>query len=197
MPYRDISRGVSLAKDHANYLTWLEKDTAGRQESFATVFTPGNRVKTARVAGYVIPFNSVGSQLAYVPARLIKATQTGRGKVLSVAVGAIVQDYTFDLNDVEALTTPNLLNGVKNFKCAKLIVTQRVTTAEEKKASRITGRLYYRHENDSVTTVFGKKVAADTYESVTEALIATSAFKELVPGTGSVPNRYRFIPEGA
>ncbi|MEH1838132.1 MAG: hypothetical protein V7L20_05090 [Nostoc sp.] len=195
MAYRDISRGVRLAADHAKYIAWLEKDTAARQEAFASVSNPANKVKTDRVSGYIIPFDSTGAQLAYVPAKLIKGTQTGRGSALALEVGSIVAAYTFDLNDIAALTTPNLLDGVKQFKCAKLTVIQRVTTATEKKASRITGRLYYRHENDSVTTVFGKKLATDTYQSVKEALIASNAFKTLIPGTGSVPNRYRFVPE--
>lgn len=157
MAYKDISRGVRLAADHAKYIAWLEKDTAARQTAFATVFNPADKVKTDRVPGYVIPFDSTGTNLVYVPAKLIKGSQTGRGSTLAIAVGSVVADYTFDLNDIGLLTTPNLLDGVKKFKCAKLSVIQRVTTATEKEASRITGQLYYRHENDSVTTVFGKK----------------------------------------
>ena len=195
MAYKDISRGVRLAADHAKYIAWLEKDTAARQAAFAAVSNPANKVKTDKVPGYVIPFDSTGAQLAYVPARLIKATQTGRGSALAIALAHVVQDYTFDLNEIALLTTPNLLDGAKQFKCAKISVIQRVTTATEKEPSRITGRLYYRHENDSVTTVFGKKLATDTYETVKEALIASSAFKALVPGTGTVANRYRFVPE--
>lgn len=195
MAYRDISRGIRLAADHAKYIAWLEKDTAARQEAFAAVSNPANKVKTDRIPGYVIPFDSTGAQLAYVPARLIKATQTGRGSTLAIALENVVAAYTFGLTEIAGLTTPNLLDGVKQFKCAKLSIIQRVTTATEKKASRITGRLYYRHENDSVTTVFGKKLAADTYQTVKEALIESSSFKALVPGTGAVPNRYRFVPE--
>ncbi|MEH2138688.1 hypothetical protein [Nostoc sp.] len=45
MAYKDISRGVRLAADHAKYITWLQKDTEGRQAAYAAITTPANRVK--------------------------------------------------------------------------------------------------------------------------------------------------------
>ncbi|MBN3943006.1 hypothetical protein [Nostoc sp. NMS9] len=198
MAYRDISRGVSLAKDHANYITWLEKDTNARQTAYAAITTPANRVKTERVGGYIIPFSQNGSGLVYLPAKLISATQNGRGSALATTIKGLVDDYTFSSTEVAALTTPDVLENVKKFKFAKLTVIQRVTTATEKEASRITGRKYYRHENDSVTANFGKKLAADTFDSVVAAIKAESAFNALFTGSANaLASRYRFVPEGA
>lgn len=197
MPYTDILRGVRLAQDYAKYKSWLEKDTEGRQAAYATVTTPANRVKTARVAGYIIPFDSTGSGLIYVPARLISATQSGRGATLATTLKGVVDPYTFSTSEVAALTTPNVLDNVKKFKFAKVTVIQRVQTADTKKPSRITGRQYYRHENDSVTANFGKKLAADTYETVSQAIRETPAFVALFTGSeNATASKYRFTPEG-
>jgi hypothetical protein len=174
MAYTDISRGVRLAQDYAKYKAWLEQTTEQRQASYAAIVTAANRVKTARASGYIIPFDSTGTGLIY-----------------------IVEEFTFDLTKIGALTSPNLLDSVKDFKPAKLTVIQRVQTATAKESSRITGRKYYRHENDSVTANFGKKVAADTYESVTTAIKEKTAFKALFTGSeNATASKFRFVPEG-
>lgn len=198
MAYKDISRGVRLAADHAKYMTWLQKDTSERQTAYAAITTPANRVKTERVSGYIVPFDQNGSGLVYLPARLIAASQTGRGSALATTIKGIVDEYTFSSTEVAALTTPDVLDNVKKFKFAKLTVIQRVQTATTKEASRITGRQYYRHENDSVTANFGKKIAADTYDSVVTAIKAKSAFNGLFTGSeNALASKYRFVPEGA
>ncbi|MEH2193408.1 MAG: hypothetical protein V7K98_12325 [Nostoc sp.] len=197
MAYKDISRGVSLAKDHANYIVWLNKNTGERQASYAAITTPANRVKTERVPGYIIPFDQNGSGLVYLPTRLISATQAGRGSALATTIKGIVDEFTFSTTEVAALTTPDVLDSVKKFKFAKLTVIQRVQTSTTKEASRITGRQYYRHENDSVTAHFGKKIAADTYDSVVTAIKAKSAFNALFTGSeNALASKYRFVPEG-
>ncbi|MCC5641132.1 hypothetical protein LC593_35990 [Nostoc sp. CHAB 5844] len=196
MGYSDISRGPSLAADYAKYQTWLQKSTEERQTAFAAITNPANRVKTAKTAGYIVPFDSSGN-LVYVPARLIAATQAGRGAALAQTVKTIVDAYTFSTTEVAALTTPNVLENVKQFKFAKLTVVQRVTTSTTKEASRITGRKYYRHENDSVTANFGKKVLADTYDSVVQAIKEKPEFIALFTGSEqAAASRYRFAPEG-
>jgi hypothetical protein len=195
MAYTDISRGVRLAADHAKYLLWLQKDTAARQAAYAAVTTPANKVKTSRVPGYVIPFTASGTSLVYLPVRLIGPTQSGRGSALANTLRTIVGAYTFTTSEVAALTTPNVLDGVK-FKPAKVTVIQRVTTATTKEASRITGRTYYRHENDSVTAVFGKKVSDDTQDSVVSAIKTSTDFANLFTGSeNNLASRYRFVPE--
>lgn len=197
MAYKDISRGVRLAADHAKYLIWLQKDTEARQAAYAAITTPANKVKTSRVPGYIVPFDQNGTALVYLPARLISDTQTGRGSTLATTLNGVVKPFTFTVAEVKALTTPDVLDNVKQFKFAKVTVIQRVTTATTKESSRITGRKYYRHENDSVTASFGKKVAADTYDSVVTAIKATPAFSGLFLGSeNAVASKYRFVPEG-
>lgn len=195
MAYSDISRGVRLAADHAKYMQWLNKDTAARQAAYATVTTPANKVKTDRVPGYLVPFTSTGA-LVYLPTRLIADTQTGRGGTLASTLRTILGEYTFSQAEVNALTNPNVLEGVKQFKPAKLTVIQRVSTATTKEASRITGRMYYRHENDSVTGVFGKKVIADTQDTVIAAIKEKAEFKGLFTGSANaLASKFRFVPE--
>lgn len=197
MAYKDISRGVRLAQDYAKYKIWLEKSTEERQTAYAAITTPANRVKTAHAPGYIIPFDSTGTNLVYIPARIIGPTQSGRGMTLANTIRDIVGDYTFTLAEIAALTTPNLLDTVKRFKFAKLTVIQRVQTATQKEASRITGRKYYRHENDSITTHFGKKLAADTYDSVVQAIKEKPAFTALFQGSENASaSKFRFVPEG-
>lgn len=104
--------------------------------------------------------------------------------------------YTFTEAEVKALTNPDVLERIRNFKSAKVTVIQRVTTATEQKASRITGRKYYRHENDSVTARFGKKLPVDTYETVVAAIKLAPTFAALFTGGQNVLNKYRFVPEG-
>lgn len=194
MAYKDISRGVRLAKDHANYMLWLDKDTAARQAAYAAITTPANKVKTTRVPGYVVPFTSTGA-IVYVPTRLIGATQQGRGATLATALRGILGEYTFTEDDVETQPNANILEGVK-FTPAKLTVIQRITTATTKGKSRITGREYFRHENDSVTGVFGKKVIGDTQDTVITAIKAKAPFQALFTGSeNALASRYRFVPE--
>lgn len=196
MAYKDISHGVRLAADHAKYIAWLEKDTAARQAAYATVTTPANKVKTDRILGAVIPFSSSGTNLVYLPARLIADEQTGRGAALANTLRTILAEFTFTPTNLLALTNPNVLEGTK-FKPAKLTVIQRVLTATTKEASRITGRLYYRHENDSVTGCFGKKVAADTYDLAITAIKEKPEFMALFTGNANaLASKYRFVPEG-
>jgi hypothetical protein len=193
MAYTDISRGVRLAADHAKYLAWLNKDTAARQTAYAAVTNPANKVKTDRTPGFLIPFTSATA--IYVPTRLIAADQTGRGGTLAKALRDVLAQYTYTQAEVAVLPTPNVLEGVK-FKPAKLTIIQRVTTATAKEASRITGRLYYRHENDSVTGVFGKKAIGDTQDSVIAAIKASSGFTTFFTGSANaLLSRYRFVPE--
>ena len=194
MAYKDISRGVRLAADHAKYMTWLEKDTAGRQSAYASVTTAANKVKTDRVPGYIVPFDS-GASLVYIPARLISKTQAGRGAALAQIVEKMVDPFTFTQAEVKALTNPNTLDVAKQFKFAKVTLIQRVETAKEKKPSRITGRLYYRHENDSVTAPFGKKVVGNTYDTVLSDIKATAEFIAFTGPTNPY-NKFRFVPEG-
>ncbi|AVH71587.1 hypothetical protein [Nostoc sp. 'Lobaria pulmonaria (5183) cyanobiont'] len=197
MAYKDISRGVRLAADHAKYMTWLQKDTEARQTAYAAITTAANKVKTDRVAGAIIPFDTSGINLVYIPARLISPTQTGRGAELAKKLQTIVAEYTFTTAELAALTTPNIIDNVHKFKFAKLTVIQRITTATTKEASRITGRQYYRHENDSVTTNFGKKEASNTYDTVVTAIKGQTAFTGLFSGSeNALASRYRFKPEG-
>jgi hypothetical protein len=191
MAYRDISRGVSLAADHAKYMIWLNKDTAARQAAYATVNTPADRVKINREPGYLVPFGSEVA-LVYLPGRIISATNTGRGAGTALALRGVVENYTFSDLEVKTLANANILDGVK-YTPAKLTFTQRVTTATARESSRITGRSYYRHENDSVTTGFGKKVLTDTYGSAVTAIKAIAGYGTFLAANAN--NKVRFVPE--
>lgn len=193
MAYRDISRGVSLAADHAKYMLWLNKDTAARQAAFAAVNNPADRVKINREPGYLVPFGSEVA-LVYLPGRVISATNTGRGAGTALALRLVVNAYTFTDAEVKALSSANILDGVK-YTPAKLTFTQRVTTATARESSRITGRSYYRHENDSVTTGFGKKVVGDTYGSAVTAIKGTAGYGAFLTGAANANNKVRFVPE--
>lgn len=197
MAYTDISRGVRLAADHAKYLAWLQKDTEARQTAYAAVTTPGNKVKTDRELGAIIPFSSSGANLVYLPARLIAAAQAGRGSELAGVIRGLLNNFTFTTAELALLTTPNIIEGAHKFKFAKLTVVQRITTATTKSSSRITGRQYYKHENDSITAHFGKKVAADTFDTVVTAIKTEAAWNTLFTGSANaLASRYRFVPEG-
>ncbi|MEH2242357.1 hypothetical protein [Nostoc sp.] len=192
MSYRDIARGVSLAKDHARYIAWLEKDTQARQEAYASVTTLGNKVQTDRVSGYLAPFSAVGTTLIYAPAKLISSEQSGRGKDLALTVKEILSEYsnlTLDGTEVG-------LTQIK-YKPATMTLIERITTAKTKESSRITGRMYYRHENDAVTGKFGKKVVADDYDSVVAHIKThTKYLAFFTTGTNAAFNKVRFVPEG-
>lgn len=126
---------------------------------------------------------------------MIADEQKGRGGTLATTLKGILADYTTTVAEKQALTTPNILENVK-FTPAKLTIIQRITTKTTKDTSRITGRKYYRHENDSVTGSFGKKVAADTYESVSTAIQGKTEFKALFTGSeNNLASRFRFKPE--
>ena len=192
MAYTDISRGVRLAADHAKYMAWLQKDTEARQAAYAAITTPGNKVQTARVFGYLAPFSATGATLVYAPAKIIGPTQSGRGSTLANTVRTILNEYsnlTLDGTEVG-------LTGVK-YVPAKMTLIERITTATTKESSRITGRKYYRHENDSVTGNFGKKVIADDYDSVVAAIKAKTEFTAFfATGANAAFNKFRFVPEG-
>lgn len=192
MAYKDISRGVRLAADHAKYITWLEKDTEARQTAYAAITTAANKVQTSRISGYLAPFLATGTTLIYAPAKLISETQAGRGSALALTVREILTEYsnlTLDGTEVG-------LTGVK-YKPATMTLIERVTTATAKEASRITGRKYYRHENDSVTGKFGKKVVADDYGSVVTHIKTHAKYQAFFnTGTNAAFNKVRFVPEG-
>lgn len=193
MAYRDISRGVSLAKDHANYLAWLDKDTSARQTAYAAL-GGAKKITTAHEAGYIIPFGSSSVTLVYLPARIISVAQTA---TVSTAVSKILQPYITTGTEFTALSTAvkdDLLSGAKKFKFAKLSVKQLVAAAAEKLPSRITGRLYYRNHTNTCTASFGKTIAADTYDATVAAIKANADFVSLTTGTNA-KNHYRFIPE--
>lgn len=192
MAFTDITKAVRLAEDYKNYQAWLTMSTQQRQTAFEAVNNPQNTVRTAREAGYVAPFNASGGTILWVPTRLIAASQSGRGSGLATTLKSIVDEYTKSVLGASDLA----IVGVKKFKPAKLTVIQRVSTATTKETSRITKRKYYRHENDSVTTNFGKKAVGDTFEDVVTAIKAKSAFNGLFTGSANaLASKYRFVPE--
>lgn len=189
MGYTDISRALQLKKDYDNYQKWLDLSTEARQTAFEAVNTPANRVKTERVAGFVAPFNVNGTALIYLPSRIISSNQTGRGATLATTVRGLLSNYV----KATLATADEAVTGVKNFKPAKMTLTQRVTTATTKSASRITKRKYFRHENDAVTGNLGKQVVGDDFDSVVANIRSQGAFTGFL--AENTANKFRFVPE--
>jgi hypothetical protein len=196
MAYKNIAKGVSLAADHAKYITWLNLDTGARQQAFGTVYTPGNRAKITREAGAIIPFNELGSGIAYLGANVISGTNTGTGGGTALALLAIVAPYLLTAAQRAALPgTASVIAGIKKYKFAKVVLSKLITAATAKSTSRITGREYYKNDYDSITAHFGKETASPstvgTYEEVVAAIKANTAWTTLAAS----PNKYRFVNE--
>ncbi|MEA5619515.1 hypothetical protein VB711_16950 [Cronbergia sp. UHCC 0137] len=192
MSYRDINKAAQLKKDYDNLKEWQEKSTEQKQTAFEGVNTPANTVKINRIDGYIAPFGVTGTSLVYVPIQVISATNAGRGGGLATSIRTVLNDdYTY-----EALTgTPIIVAGAKNFKPAKVTVKVRVSTASTKSRSRITGRLYYKHEHDSVSSPFGKKIVGNDYVTVRNAIDVALKALNLPNQTFASFTTIKFTPE--
>ncbi|MEH1786357.1 MAG: hypothetical protein V7L23_12420 [Nostoc sp.] len=197
MAYKNIAKGVSLAADHAKYITWLNLDTAGRQQALAASgYAPAKKAKIAREVGAIIPFNSGSSTAVFYNARIISATQNGVGAATGNTLRGLLANYTMNETEIAALAAGSIvLSGIKKYKFASLTLKALVAAATANSPSRITGRQYKKNDYDSVTAHFGKAAptpGSSTYSSVVALIRAEPEFGSFTAITG---NRYRFVPE--
>lgn len=188
--YSDINRGPELNEAYESYQTWLKKSRAQKQTAYKSVAKPvADRVKTERVPGYILPFNSDNDKV-YIETRIIAATQQGAGSNVANAVrGLATSRVASDLpttGDVFGINVPK-------FQFAKIYGTLRTTTATTDSESRITGLPYKRHRSNSCSSPFGRKNATDTYSNAIKEIKAESGFKSFVQTIG---NSIGFSPEG-
>jgi hypothetical protein len=195
MAYRKISKALSLAADHANYLAWLEKDTAQRQAAYAALNSP-KRSTTIRVAGYIMPFGvGTGSQ-AYIPHKIMSADQSkASNSTLAQAVVNALSNRITTVAAFQALEGAVSIYSAKNFKFAKFQIRQTVAIASTKSTSRITERLYKRNHRNSVTAVFGQRPTGETYGAATALILIGTQLLPILEST-TQPCRYSFTPQG-
>ncbi|MHC5717464.1 MAG: hypothetical protein ACYTX0_36460 [Nostoc sp.] len=197
MAYKNIAKGVSLAADHAKYITWLNLTTGERQAALtASGYTPSKKAKIAREVGAIIPFNSGSSTAVFYNARIISAEQSGVGGATGNTLRGLLANYVMNETEIGALAAGAIvLSGIKKYKFASLTLKALVAAATAKSASRITGRQYQKNDYDSVTGHFGKAAptpGSSTYSSVVALIRAEPEFTSFI---GIAGNKFRFVPE--
>jgi hypothetical protein len=190
MGFRDLNRYPAMKAKYDAYKAWQDQTPEQRQTSYAAVTVEADRVKPEKVDGFVCPFNAAGASLIYVPAKLISTTQSGAGAALAGILKGIVDEFTF-----AAVPENGLSIAQKGYKFAKLTLTT-VVPSTTKSKSRITGTLYNKPDVDSVSSPFGQKTAAQTYDAVVALIKAKTAVTTHGNGNGG-KNRVKFTPEGA
>lgn len=193
MGFRDLQRYPAMKARYDKYKLWLEAPPEQRQAMYKTVTDETKRVKSERENGYVSPFGTAGVTKIYVPARLIKAGQTGQGSGVGEALRGILSNYVTTATEFAALNAPIVIEA-KKFRFAKLTLTS-VIPGTTKKNSRITGAEYLKPDVDSVTSPFGQNAGGQDYDAAVLAIKGEAAFATFVAGNGG-KNRFRFTPEG-
>lgn len=188
--YSDINRGPELQDAYEKYQLWLKKSRAEKKAAYKTVAKAvTDRVKVERTFGYILPFNSENNNV-YLQARVIATAQTGTGSTTANKARDLVSDR---FKDAPPAGTNDQVFTVNEFKFAKIIVSERTTTAENESPSRITGDTYKRHRSNNVSCLFGRKDTTDEYSAAVKEIKAKAAYKTFVLATG---NRIGFKPEG-
>ncbi|MBD2771380.1 hypothetical protein, partial [Iningainema tapete] len=179
--YSDINRGPELQDAYEKYQLWLKKSRKEKKAAYKTVAKPEtDRVKTERTIGYILPFNSENDNV-HLETRVIDATQTGQG----ASTGNIVKGLIDDRFNVAPPTGPtDQVVKVPKYKFAKIIASQRTTTATNESDSRITETPYKRHRSDNVSASFGRKGSSDNYSEALKEIKAKAAYKTFVAATG-------------
>ncbi len=192
MAYREISKGVSLAADHAKYLTWLQEDTGARQASYAAI-AKKTKDKVIRVPGFIIPFAANIASKVYLAREILSSNQsTASNAVLAGALATALLNRIYPA--VPGFTGGGYeLTSAKKFKFASISVKQTTAVATAKSTSRITGRLYQKNTTSSVTGHFGQILAGETEATALAAIIGATALAAIIAASG---NSYRYVPEG-
>jgi hypothetical protein len=195
MAYREISKGISLAADHAKYLIWLEQDTAQRQAAYAALSSP-KRSTSIRESGYIMPFGVSTASPIYIPHKIMSADQSkaSNSSLASAVVGALSNRIT-TAAAFHALTNPVSIGTAKKFQFARFQVRQVVAVAATKSNSRITGRLYQRNHINSVTANFGQRPTGETYGAATALILIGTLLLPILEST-TQKCTYSFTPQG-
>lgn len=193
MGFRDLNRYPAQKARYDKYKEWLDATPAERQSKFAAITDESKRARAEKEAGYISPFGTAGTTKIYLPARLLKANQTGQGSGVANVLGTLLAPYTTTATEFAALTTPLEIEA-KKFKFAKLTLTT-VVPGTTPKNSRITGAAYKKPDVDSVTSPFGQTTGGQPYDGAVLGIKGQSAYATFLEGNGG-KNRARFTPEG-
>ncbi|MEH2307000.1 hypothetical protein [Nostoc sp.] len=193
MGFRDLQRYPAQKARYDKYKEWLDATPAERQAKFAAITDETKRARAEKEAGYISPFGTAGNTKIYLPARLLKANQTGQGSGVANVLSTLLAPYTTTTTEFAALTTPLLIDA-KKFKFAKLTLTT-VAPGTTLKNSRITGAAYKKPDVDSVTSPFGQTTGGQPYDGAVLGIKGQSAYATFLEGNGG-KNRARFTPEG-
>ena len=185
MSYRDIRRGPELKREYDKYQEYLEKSRAEKQQAYKALKV--NKLIYETQVVWIAPFGQT-AKTAYVQVEIcatgqpapcpdaLKMADDYFVKVDPAAAGVILDRSVFPLN-----------------KLAKIVVKQRINPATEETQSRITGRFYKRHQNNSVSIFLGKNVDGDGFDDAVKAIKLQDAYKDFIKVKG---NTVSFIPEG-
>lgn len=188
--YSDINRGLELKEAYDNLLLWRAKSRAAKQAAYRAVAKPvAQRVKTERMDGYILPFNSQTAGV-YLQTRVLNTTQAGVGSATAGIVRGLVNDRF--KTDIATLGTAENLR-VPKFRFAKIIASERTDVATSPTPSRKTDTPYLRHRSNNISCPFGKATAADNYSAALAEIKGKPAFETFEQTAG---NRIGFTAEG-
>lgn len=188
--YSDINRGLELKEAYDNLLLWRAKSRAAKKAAYTAVAkSKAQRVATERQDGYILPFNSQSANV-YLETRVLNTIQSGVGADTANVIRGLVNDR-FKV-DISTIATAEQLR-VRKFRFAKIIGSERTTTATSETPSRKTDTPYLRHRSNNVSCPFGKATVSDNYSAAVEAIKAKPAFKTFESTKG---NRIGFTAEG-
>jgi hypothetical protein len=190
MSYRDIMRGPELEDAYEKLLVWQRKTRAQKKAAYREVAkAKAQRVATERVDGYILPFNSKSNTI-YLETRILADTQTGVGSDTANVVRGLIDDRALKNAPASAgvQTMP-----VPKYTFAKIIASERTTTATDETPSRKTETPYLRHRSNNVSSPFGRKDAGDSYPAAVFEIRAKAAFRSFEQAKKG--NRIGFAPE--
>lgn len=188
--YSDIRRGVELNAALTKLRAWEDLSIDAKQTLYKGQRGTSVRVAANRVKGYVEAFGLSGR--IFLPVKLLSATQTANGTLISTVRTATAAEDRTRAIDFTPPTGAVLLDGLSGYKPAKLSLTARGAVVADNK-SRITDIEYKRYDNKSVASPFGQETAgSEAYATAVAAIKAQSAIETFLTTTG---NRVSFSPE--
>jgi hypothetical protein len=192
MGFSNLRKGRQLITYIQKYNEWEDLEPGAKQQKYEGLNV--NRFTYTKQTVYVAPFNVAGFDF-FVEA---KAPATGQNQptplLLTLATGRF---------RTEAPTTAGVTVVTNNQlfspgKLAKLTAKQRIQTATQKSASRITTARYYRHQTNSASTPFGKSGATDTFAAALTAIRGNAAYDNFLDAAqGGKGNAISVKPEAA
>lgn len=185
MSYRDIRRGPELKREYDKLQEYLEKTRAEKQQAYKALKV--NKINYTTQVVWIAPFGQTAKG-TYVQ---VEICATGQPAPCPTAL-QIAEDY-FEKTDPRAVGTILDRSLFPLNKLAKVVVKQRITPATEDSQSRITGRFYKRHQNNSVSIFLGKNADGDGFDDAVKAIKLRDSYQDFIKVKG---NTISFIPEG-